>query len=246
MNRPSSPWSTGSVTDRFDDRTDLVDDEYDEYSDDDDVEDYDEYADYGENDVHFYTEHDDRQWLWVACVAGIVLLIAVAGTLMILSGGDSGTTAGTISSSTSEAAPYPSAAPSPSASRPPSATALPRETITSVTPTPTATAAAPTTEPTVAAPPPAGDPRTVTYTVTGNRQFLDLVTVIYTDAQGALQTDVNVALPWTKTVVRNPGVELSSVTATSITGHLNCRITNATGETIAAQTNNTIISTCTH
>ena len=236
MNRPSSPWSTGSVTDRFDDRTDLLDDEYDEYSDDDDVEDYDEYADYGENDVHFYTEHDDRQWLWVACVAG---------TLMILSGGDSGTTAGTISSSTSEAAPYPSAAPSPSASRPPSATALPRETITSVTPTPTATAAAPTTEPTVAAPPPAGDPRTVTYTVTGNRQFLDLVTVIYTDAQGALQTDVNVALPWTKQVTLDPGVQLSSVTATSVGGQLNCSITDGSGATLVSQTNNTLITNCT-
>ena len=244
MNRPPSPWSTGSVTDRFDDRTDLLDDEYDEYEDDD-VEDSDEYADYGENDVRFYTEHDDRQWLWVASVAGIVLLMAVAGTLMILSGGDSGTTAGTISSSTSEAAPYPSAAPSPSASRPPSATALPRETITSVTPTPTATAAAPTTEPTDAAPPPAGDPRTVTYTVTGNRQLLDLVTVIYTDAQGALQTDVNVALPWTKQVTLDPGVSLSSVTATSVGGQLNCSITDAAGETLAAQNNNTMITNCT-
>jgi Mycobacterium membrane protein len=235
MNRPPSPWSTGSVTDRFDDRTDLLDDEYDEYEDDD-VEDSDEYADYGENDVQFYTEHDDRQWLWVA---------SVAGTLMILSGGDSGTTAGTISSSTSEAAPYPSAAPSPSASRPPSATALPRETITSVTPTPTATAAAPTTEPTDAPPPPAGDPRTVTYTVTGNRQFLDLVTVIYTDAQGALQTDVNVALPWTKQVTLDPGVQLSSVTATSVGGQLNCSITDGSGATLVSQTNSTLITNCT-
>jgi hypothetical protein len=242
MNRPSSPWSTGSVTDRFDDRTELLDDEY---SDDDDVEDYDEYADYGDDDVRFYTEHDDRRWLWVASVAGIVLFIAIAGTLMILSGGDSGTTAGTISSSTSEAAPYPSAAPSPSASRPPSATALPRETITSVTPTPTATAAAPTTEPTDAAPPPAGDPRTVTYTVTGNRQLFDLVTVIYTDAQGALQTDVNVALPWTKQVTLDPGVQLSSVTATSVGGQLNCSITDGSGATLVSQTNSTLITNCT-
>ena len=160
------------------------------------------------------SEHDDRRWLWVASVAGIVLLIAVAGTLMILSGGDSGTTSATVSPSTSRPVPYPSAAPSPSASRAPSATALPPETITSVTPTPTA---APSTAPTEAAPPPAADPRTVTYQVTGSRQLLDLVTVIYTDQQGALQTDVNVALPWTKQVVLDPGVELSSVTATSVT-----------------------------
>ena len=178
----------------------------------------------------------------MASVAGIVLLIAVAGTLMILSGGDSGTTSATVSPSTSRAVPYPSAAPSP---RAPSATALPRETITSVSPTPTPTAAAPSTAPTVAAPPPAADPRTVTYQVTGSRQFLDLVTVIYTDQQGALQTDVNVALPWTKQVVLDPGVQLSSVTATSVAGQLNCAITDGSGTTLAAQNNNSMITNCT-
>ena len=77
---------------------------------------------------------------------------------------------------------------------------------------PSATAA-PTPAPAEA---PAVNPRTVVYQVTGNRQLIDLVTVIYTDARGALQTDVNVALPWAKTIVLNPGVELSSITATSV------------------------------
>jgi hypothetical protein len=239
MNRPSSPWSSGSVTDRYDDRTELLDD--DEY--DDDVEDYDDYADYGEHDDIRYYEDRDNRWLWVASVAGIVLLIAIAGTLMILSGGDSGPTSATVSPSTSQAAPYPSAAPSPS--RAPSATALPPETITSVTPTPTAAAPSTVAEPTAAAPPPAADGRTVTYTVTGNRQLFDLVTVIYTDQQGALQTDVNVALPWTKQIVLDPGVELSSVTATSVGGQLNCSITDSAGATLAAQSNNTMITNCT-
>jgi hypothetical protein len=90
------------------------------------------------------------------------------------------------------------------------------------------------------------DPRTITYQVTGSRQLLDLITVIYTDQQGALQTEVNVALPWSKTVVLNPGVDLTSVTATSITGQLNCSITDAGGAAIAAQTNNSMIATCTH
>jgi Mycobacterium membrane protein len=238
MNRPSSPWMTGSVTDRFDDHNDLLDDEYDA--------DYDECADYGEHDeVRYYTDYDDRRWLWVASVAGIVLLIAVAGTLMILSGGDSGTTSATVSPSTSKAAPYPSQ-PSPTATRAPRATALPPETITSLTPSPTPTAAAPTTaEPTESAPPPAADPRTVTYTVTGSRQLFDLVTIIWTDQQGALQTDVNVALPWTKQVTLDPGVSLSSVTATSVAGQLNCSITDGAGQTLAAQNNNTMIANCT-
>ena len=81
--------------------------------------------------------------------------------------------------------------------------------------------------------------------MTGNRQLLDLVTVIYTDQQGALQTDVNVALPWTKQVMLDPGVQLSSVTATSVAGQLNCSITDGAGATLAAQTNNTMITNCT-
>jgi hypothetical protein len=199
----------------------------------------------------------DRQWVWVATVAAAILLVAVIATIAVVNGGDSATVSGTVvpkpTTSKPATTPTPSAAPSakpaPSATADaPTASSLP-ETITTVSPPPpqpSPTPAQVTATPEQAAPPPVVDPRTVVYTVSGTTQLLDLVTVIYTDEQGALQTDVNVALPWTKTVVRNPGVELSSVTATSITGHLNCRITNATGETIAAQTNNTIISTCTH
>ncbi len=237
MNRHSSPWMAGSVTDHHNVDVDFSD-----------VEDYDAYTDYEADefddydDVRFYTDHDDKRWLWVASVAGIVLLIAVAGTLMILSGGDSGTTSATVSSETSKAAPYPSAVPSP---KRPSATALPPETITSVTPTPSAAPPSVIAEPTEAAPPPAGDPRTVTYSVTGTRQLFDLVTIIYTDQQGALRTDVNVPLPWTKQVTLDPGVELSSVTATSVAGQLNCSITDGAGATLAAQNSNTIIANCT-
>jgi hypothetical protein len=71
------------------------------------------------------------------------------------------------------------------------------------------------------------------------------VTVIYTDQQGALQTDLNVALPWTKTVILDPGVTLSSVTATSLTGQLNCSIVDGAGAMIATQNNNSMITTCT-
>jgi hypothetical protein len=117
---------------------------------------------------------------------------------------------------------------------------LPPETVTTVTPT---AIAPPSDTPTEAAPSPS--PRTITYRVTGNRQLLDLVTVIYTDAQGALQTDVNVALPWSKTVVLDPGVQLSSVTATSVMGQLNCSVTDASGTAIAVQNNNTMIANCT-
>jgi hypothetical protein len=123
-----------------------------------------------------------------------------------------------------------------------------------VTPTPSATVTAPPPSTDVQVPPaappaPAVDPaaaaRTITYTVTGTKPLLDLVTVIYTDQQGALQTDVNVALPWRKTITLDPGVQLSSVTATSVTSALNCSITDAAGTPLAAQANNTMIATCT-
>ena len=81
--------------------------------------------------------------------------------------------------------------------------------------------------------------------MTGSRQLFDLVTIIYTDQQGALQTDVNVALPWTKQVTLDPGVSLTSVTATSVGGQLNCSITDGAGQTLAAQNNNTMIANCT-
>ena len=181
----------------------------------------------------------------MAGVAGVILLVAVVGTVVILGGGDSGTVSTTISPTTPRPAGTTPAAPPPpptATSLPPAATSLPPETVTTVSPEPTASAA-PTPAPTEAAPAP--DPRTVIYRVTGNRQLIDLVTVIYTDAQGALQTDLNVALPWAKTVVLDPGVEISSVTATSVAGQLNCSITDAAGAPIAAQNNNTMITTCT-
>ena len=221
--------------DRADDRADDAVDELDyEYG-----YGYDEFADYDDYPA-------DRRWLWVAGVAGVILLIAVVGTAVILGGGDSGTVSATVVPTTPRtviATPTarPSVTPSaPSATSSPPATSLPPETLTTVTPSPSATAA-----PTPAPAAPAVNPRTVVYQVTGNRQLIDLVTVIYTDARGALQTDVNVALPWAKTIVLDPGVELSSITATSVGGQLNCSITDAAGATIAAQNNNTMITTCT-
>ncbi|PRC49170.1 hypothetical protein C6A85_76105, partial [Mycobacterium sp. ITM-2017-0098] len=125
-------------------------------------------------------------------------------------------------------------------------------TVTTVSPsaeTPTPTAAPVPTAvlpaPQAVPPPAAAVPGTVTYRITGTRNLIDLVTVIYTDAQGALQTDMNVALPWTKTIVLNPGVSLSSVTATSVSGQLNCAILDANGSLIATQNNNSIITNCT-
>jgi hypothetical protein len=247
MNRPytaHSPYSL-SPTERIPSHRDdgeTVDDR-DRYDDNEDPDDYDDYDDYGE--IEEYYEPIDRRWIWVAGVAGAILLVAVICTVVILGGGDSGSVSTTVAPpvTTSQPAATTSAAPvTTTPSAPPPVASLPPETVTTVTPT---ASVPPSTTPTQAAPPPAPAPNAITYRVTGNRNLLDLVTVIYTDSQGALQTDVNVALPWSKTVVLDPGVTLSSVTATSLTGQLNCSITDASGTAIAAQNNNTMIANCT-
>jgi hypothetical protein len=245
MSRPYSPYSpypSTAPTERLDDRqVPPLDDEYEDYDDHD-------YSD-DEADVLFYDESIDRRWIWVAGVAGSILLVAVVCTVVILSGGDSGSVSAPVTSmapSTSQpaltSAPPTPSAPQPATSLPPTASLAP-ETVTTVTPSPSATATPSTPAPAAAAAPPA--PNTVTYRVTGNRQLVDLVTVIYTDNQGALQTEVNVALPWAKTITLDPGVTLSSVTATSVAGQLNCSVTDGSGATIAQQNNNSLIATCT-
>jgi hypothetical protein len=234
-----SPYSlspTERIPSHGDDGGETVDldrERYGEYEGLAEYEDYEDYEDY---------EPIDRRWIWIAGVAGAILLVAVICTVVILGGGDSGSVSTTVAPpATTQSAATTSAPPvttTPSALPP--AASLPPETMTTVTPS---ASAPPTAAPTSAATAPA--PNTITYRVTGNRNLIDLVTVIYTDAQGALQTDVNVALPWAKTVVLDPGVTLSSVTATSVTGQLNCSITDAAGAAIAVQNNNTMIANCT-
>ncbi len=245
MNRPytaHSPYSlspTERIPSHGDDGGETVDldrERYDEYQGLDDYEDDGDYQDYDDY------QPIDRRWIWVAGVAGAILLVAVICTMVILGGGDSGSVSTTVvpptTSQRAATTSAPPAATTPSATPP--AAPLPPETVTTVTPT---ASAPPSGAPTDA--PPAPAPNTITYQVTGNRNLIDLVTVIYTDAQGALQTDVNVALPWAKTVVLDPGVTLSSVTATSVAGQLNCSITDASGTAIAVQNNNTMIANCT-
>ena len=190
----------------------------------------------------------DQRWRPIAAIAGIIFVLAVIATVVIVNGGDSASTSATVVPPTRSviATPRPSARPAP-----PDAS-LPPETVTTVTPPPQ------TTEPnrhrsTNRDPAAGGRPRlapdvaarTFVYRVTGTKALLDLVTVIYTDAQGAPQTDFNVSLPWSKTVMLNPGVQLRSVVATSLTGHLNCSITDGAGQPVALSTNNSMIATCT-
>jgi hypothetical protein len=169
-------------------------------------------------------------------------VLAVIATVVIVNGGDSASTSATVL-----APPGRSASPRPSL-----VPVLPPETVTTVTPpshqpSPTATSTTPTDiAPPAAVPstPPDVAARTFVYRVTGTKGLLDLVTVVYTDAQGAPQTDFNVSLPWSRTVVLNQGVGLRSVVATSLTGHLNCSISDGVGQPVAISTGSTMIATC--
>lgn len=247
MDRPYSTYSRTSATGRTatrgarpggypDGETDFTDYEsYDDYDADDDG--YDD-------EIYEYEDPIDRRWIWVAGAAGAILLIAVICTVVILGGGDSGSVSKTVIAATATTAPVATktAPPVTTSALPPRASLAPLspETVSTVAPSPTP-AATVDPAPVLAAP----APNAITYQVTGTRQLLDLVTVVYTDGQGALQTDFNVALPWVRTVTLNPGVELKSVTATSLTGQLNCSITDATGAAIAVQSTNSMFTSCT-
>lgn len=205
---------------------------------DGDYEDYDAY-----DSAEFYEQHDTR-WRWVAVCAAVVLLVAVAATAVLVYGNDSSTRS-SLGTQPGWSELTPSTAPrTVIATVPPStssAAPLPPETVVTITTTPAETVP-PAPQPPVEAVP---TPNTITYTVTGSRQLLDLITIIYTNEQGFPQTDFNVALPWSKTVVLNPGVQTKSVTATSLLGHLNCAITDSSGAILSVQTNNSMIATCT-
>ncbi|MFZ3267294.1 MAG: MmpS family transport accessory protein [Mycobacterium sp.] len=180
----------------------------------------------------------DQRWRPIAAIAGIIFVLAVIATVVIVNGGDSASTSATIVVPPKRSM---TATPRP----------LPPETVTTVAPpprqpSPTATSTAPTEipPPTAVPVPPDVSARTFTYRVTGTKGLLDLVTVVYADAQGGPQTDFNVSLPWSKTVVMNPGAEIRSVVATSLTGHLNCSITDGTGQPVAISTSSAMIAAC--
>ncbi len=143
----------------------------------------------------------ERRWRPAAAFIGCVVALGAIATAVVINSGDSASTKATVG------APVPRTAiaqttQAPAVSAPKSAKPqLPPETVSTVAPP----SAAPS--PTALAPAATLDPRTVVYSVTGTKQLLDLVSVVYTDARGYPQTEFNVALPWSKVIVLNPGVE---------------------------------------
>jgi hypothetical protein len=222
------------------------------------VHDYPDDDSYDGADSEFQDGYADSSWApearWrpVTAILGAVVALGAVATAVIINSGDSASTKATVGPpaplTSAPSTPRTTAAPSAS----PTTSQLPPETVTTVTSAPSASPGlAPTQTPTAApaptaAPPPAAlNPRTVVYYVTGTKQLLDLVNVVYTDARGYPQTEFNVSLPWSKVIVLNPGVQTESVVATSFVGRLNCSIVNAAGQAVAVSANNGIMATCT-
>jgi hypothetical protein len=224
------------------------------------VHDYPDDDSYDGADTDVLAGYDESAWApegrWrpVTAILGAVVALGAVATAVIINSGDSASTKATVGApppltsapSTPRTTAPPSASPSPSVTP-----QLPPETVTTVTPPSALPSTLPTQTPTAAPaptgpPPPAAlNPRIVVYTVTGTKQLLDLVNVVYTDARGYPQTEFNVALPWSKVIVLNPGVQTESVVATSFMGQLNCSIVNAAGQTVRASTSSGIMATCT-
>ena len=256
----------GIIRNTLDDRTGLDRGPLHDYPDDAtyDGADYDgydddEYAD-DESPTDQYEWDEYKELFWpvggmrpVVAVVGAVVAIGAIATAVIINSGDSASTKGTVTPlapTTATSAPRTTSAPSatqrpaPSTSQAPQ---LPPETVTTLSP-PSAVA----TVPPLAVPPPAYvppraavNPSTIYYSVTGTKPLLDMVNVVYTDARGYPQTEFNVALPWTKVVVLNPGVTTQSVVATSFVGRVNCAIVDAQGQVEVASANNSNLATCT-
>ena len=193
----------------------------------------------------------DRRWRPIVLFVGAVVAVGAIATAVIINSGDSASTKATVGVPAPRpvtSAPRTTNPPSASSSPAPSTSAAPQpppETVTTVTTPSAAPTRTPTAAPTALPPTPALSPQTVFYSVTGTKQLLDLVNIVYTDARGYPQTEFNVALPWSKMVVLNPGVQTQSVIATSIYGRLNCSIVNAQGQLVVASTNNSSLATCT-
>ena len=246
--------SIGNIRRTVHDRGGLVHDYPDHEADGADFHDADGYEDgWDEHDWDEDEDEDDyddsygalawlaeRRWRPAAAFLGCVVALGALATAVVINSGDSASTKATVGPSTPRTVTTLTTTQAPAASAPkPAKPQLPPETVSTVAPPSAAPA------PNALAPAATLDPRTVVYSVTGTKQLLDLVSVVYTDARGYPQTEFNVALPWSKMVVLNPGVQTLSVVATSIYSHLDCSVFNAAGQTVVASASNSMIATCT-
>jgi hypothetical protein len=140
------------------------------------------------------------RWLWIAAAAAVLLVIAMVIALVIANGSSKKQTA---------VSPLPA---TPSSQTPSASTAT--------TSAPTSSATSPTESSETA---PAGPTETVVYNVTGQGRA---ISITYVDTDEVMQTEFNVALPWSKEVtLPKSGNRNAKVTITNIGDDVTCSLT---------------------
>ncbi|WP_094360956.1 MmpS family transport accessory protein [Mycobacterium marinum] len=147
------------------------------------------------------------RWLWIAAGAAVVLVIGLVIALVIANISIKNQTA---------LEPLPPIAGPSSTIAPPTTRTSPTPS-SSPAPTTTSGSATPTTTPT------AGAMQTVVYTVTGEGRA---ISVTYMDTGDVIQTEFNVALPWSKEVsLSRSANHPASVTIVNIGHNVTCSVT---------------------
>lgn len=148
------------------------------------------------------------RWLWIAAGAAVLLVTALVAVLVMVSMSSRDSTI--VAPPTAQnGSPIP-----PRLTLPPTTLPLPTATARPV-PAPTV----PTSDPTV----PTGPPETVVYSVTGEGRAINIT---YVDTDGVMQTEFNVALPWSKEVtLSSPAKNSASVAVVNVGRDVTCSVT---------------------
>ncbi|PJE21565.1 MAG: hypothetical protein CK431_21125 [Mycobacterium sp.] len=153
------------------------------------------------------------RWLWFVAGAAVLLVIGLVVALVIANGALKQQTA------IEPLPPVPSTTVAPPTTRttsPPSTTRRPPRTTTTAPPGTTTPPGVPNTP---------GALQTVVYTVSGEGRA---ISVMYMDAGDMIQTEFNVALPWTKQVSLSTSAKApASVTVVNIGHEITCSVTVA-------------------
>lgn len=152
------------------------------------------------------------RWLWIAAGAAVLLVTGLVLALVI------------VSSSTRDSTVV--APPTPPTSSGTAVRPVPSVTLTTRPPVPTATASEQptmTSEPGTPVEPPTTQAETVVYSVTGEGRAINIT---YVDTDGVMQTEFNVALPWSKQVsLSAPAKTSASVAVVNVGRDVTCSVT---------------------
>jgi hypothetical protein len=150
-----------------------------------------------------------RKWLWVLATVSLLTVLGLIIAVVII---DS-------SSQQTVVAPPPTMQPA-EPSAPTTTTRTPTTTPRPTAPAPRTTATVPSTP--VVPPVPSGPAQTVVYDVTGTGRA---ISITYVDADGILQTEFNVMLPWSKSVELSDPNSMASVNIINFGREISCSIT---------------------